>query len=175
MYKNTPVPKNTAAKIYALVSLLGGAFIFLSTNFWNYSMIWIPQLIGVILLVFAIYFASAYLLRRFTFSIEESSGEGESGEGEFTFRITELRYNRQMTLCLVNVSDIKLCRTVTPENRKKVKEEAQNKKRFTYDTAFAAPKQLELQMHVDDEDISMIITYDPDLVGVMNKLGVKVE
>ena len=175
MYKNTPVPKNTAAKVYALVALLGGAFLFLSTNFWNYSMPWLPQLIGVILLVFAIYIASAYLLRRYTFSIEESSGEGESGEGEFTFRITELRYNRQMTLCLVDVADIKLCRTVTPENRKKVKEEAQNKKRFTYDTAFAAPKQLELQMHVDDEEISMIITYDPDLVGVMNKLGVKVE
>ena len=174
MYKNTPVPKNTAAKIYALVSLLGGAFLFLSTNLWNYSMPWLPQLIGVILLVFAIYIASAYLLRRYSFSIEESGGKVE-GEDGFSFRITELKYNRQMTLCLVNVSDIKLCRTVTPENRKKVKEEAQNKKRFTYDTAFAAPKQLELQMHVDDEDISMIITYDPDLVGVMNKLGVKVE
>lgn len=174
MYKNTPVPKNTAAKIYALVSLLGGAFLFISTNFWNYSMPWLPQLIGVILLVFAVYIASAYLLRRYTFSIEESGGEVE-GEDGFSFRITELRYNRQMTLCLVNVSDIKLCRTVTPENRKKVKEEAQNKKRFTYDTAFATPKQLELQMHVDDEEISMIITYDPDLVGVMNKLGVKEE
>ena len=175
MYKNTPVPKNTAAKIYALVSLLGGAFLFLSTNLWNYSMPWLPQLFGVILLVFAIYIASAYLLRRYTFSIEESGGEGESGEDGFSFRITELKYNRQMTLCLVNVSDIKLCRTVTPENRKKVKEEAQNKKRFTYDTAFAAPKQLELQMHVDDEEISMFITYDPDLVGILNKLGVKVE
>ena len=174
MYKNTPVPKNTAAKIYALVSLLGGAFLFLSTNLWNYSMPWLPQLIGVILLVFAIYIASAYLLRRYTFSIEESGGEVK-GEDGFSFRITELRYNRQMTLCLVNVSDIRLCRIVTPENRKRVKEEAQNKKRFTYDTAFAAPKQLELQMHVDDEEISMIITYDPDLVGVMNKLGVKVE
>ena len=174
MYKNTPVPKNTAAKIYALVSLLGGAFLFLSTNLWNYSMPWLPQLIGVILLVFAIYIASAYLLRRYTFSIEESGGEVEGEEG-FSFRITELKYYRQMTLCLVNVGDIKLCRTVTPENRKKVREEAQNKKRFTYDTAFAAPKQLELQMHVDDEEISMFITYDPDLVGILNKLGVKVE
>ncbi len=165
------------AKLYALITLIGGLVLFISANYLNYRFPWLVQCFGVVLIGAAIYLATAYLLRRYTFSVEDSEKEDEDGDKipTYLFRITEFKNNRNITLCLVETRDIKLCRTVTPENRKKVKEERKTKKRYTYDIAFAAPKQLELQMHVDDEDISMLITYAPELVGVLNKLGVKAE
>ncbi len=177
MYKNTPTPKNFVAKMYALILLLGGFVLFVSANYLNYHFPWLIQCIAIVLIGASIYLASAYLLRRYTFSVEDSEKEDYDGEivTTYLFRITEFKNNRNITLCLVETRDIKLCRTVTPENRKKVKTERKAKKRYTYDTAFAAPRQLELQMHVDDEDISMLVTYDPELVGVLNKLGVRVE
>ncbi len=177
MYKNTPTPKNFVAKMYVLITLIGGLVLFISANYLNYHFPWLVQCLGVVLIGAAIYLATAYLLRRYTYSVEDSEKEDYVGEKvpSYLFRITEFKNNRNLTLCLVEVSDIKVCRTVTPENRKKVKEERKSKKRYTYDIAFAAPKQLELQMHVDGEDISMLVTYDPELVGVFNKLGVKVE
>ncbi len=177
MYKNTPTPKNTVAKLYALIMLVSGFVLFVSANYLNYHFPWLVQCLGVVLIGAAIYLATAYILRRYTFSVEDSEKEDYDGEMILTylFRITEFKNNRNITLCLVETGDIKLCRTVTPENRKKVREERKSKKRYTYDIAFAAPKQLELQMHVDDEDISMLITYDPELIGVFNKLGVRIE
>ncbi len=177
MYQNTPTPKNTLAKTYALITLVGGIVLFISANYIQYYFPWLVQCFGVVLIGASIYLATAFLLRRYTYSVEDSEKEDEDGEmmPTYLFRITEFKNNRNITLCLVEVRDIKLCRTVTPENRKKVKSERKTKKRYTYDIAFAAPKQLELQMHVDDEDISMLITYDPELVGVFNKLGVRVE
>ncbi len=177
MYQNTPTPKNFVAKMYALILLIGGLVLFISASYLNYNFPWLVQCIAIVLIGASIYIASAYLLRRYTFSVDGSEKEDYDGETvpTYLFRITEFKNNRNITLCLVETRDIKLCRTVTPENRKKVKEERKTKKKYTYDTAFAAPRQLELQMHVDDEKISILITYDPELVGILNKLGVRVE
>ncbi len=163
--------------MYALILLLGGFVLFISTNGIDYKFPWLVQCIGVVLIGAAIYLATAYLLRRYTFSVVESEKQDYDGETvpEYLFKITEQKGNRSVTLCLVGIKDIKLCRTVTPENRKKVKEERKAKQRYTYDTAFAAPRQLELQMYTDGEEISMLVTYDPELIGVLNKLGVRVE
>ncbi len=177
MYRNTPVPKNIVAKIYAFIALIGGLVLFLSTNGIDYKYPILPQALAMAFFCFAIYIASVYLLRRYTFSIELSDKQDEDGgiEPIYLFRISELKYAKQMTVCLVEVSDIRLCRTVTPENRKAVNESCKEKKRYRYDTQFAASRQLELQMFVDDEDISMLVTYDADLTAALKSLGVKVE
>ncbi len=177
MYRNSPVPKNTVAKIYTLIMLIGGLVLFVSANYIEYIFPWLVQCFGVILIGAAIYIASVYLLKRYTFSVEDFEREDEDGDisRSFRFRISEMKGNRNITVCLIEMGDIKACRTVDPENRKKVREERRGKNKYSYDTAFAAPRQLELQIKLDGEDISMLITYDPELIGVMNKLGVRIE
>ncbi len=177
MYQKSPLPKNTIAKLYALIALAGGLVLFISASYINYQLPWLFQIFGIILIGAAIYIASVYLLRRYTFSVEDSEKEDEDGDKTQTylFRISEFKNNKNLTVCLVEVSDIQLCREVTPENRKKIKEERKNKKKFSYDTSFAAPKQLELQLFLNEEEVSILITYDPELIGVLNKLGVRVE
>ncbi len=177
MYKNTPIPKNTAAKIYAAASLIVGFALFLSTGVIDYRFPWLAQMIGIIFLGFSIYVASVYLLRRYTFSVEESEKTGALGgkEPSYLFRITELKSTKQLTVCLVDVDDIKLCRTVTAKNRKTVNAERKAYKRYRYDTQFIAPRRLELQIHIDGEDISVLVTYDESLAIALKQCGVRVE
>ena len=77
MFKKAIKHKNTAAKISALLCLICGAALFILAGNGMVSISVLAQAISIILIVAAIYIASAYLLREYTYSIEPNTKIGE--------------------------------------------------------------------------------------------------
>ncbi|MBQ8409330.1 MAG: hypothetical protein IJY39_10770 [Clostridia bacterium] len=171
LYKKTIKPKNTAGKITSLLCLLCGAALFILAS-GNYIMFpSIAQVAGVILIGIAIYVASAYLLREYTFSVTQSEkfdSEDASYAEKFDFIITEKKNNRDIKVCHFGMNDVTGVRAVDPENKKQVQEERKDMKRFTYNTEYAAARYIELQASLDDEQYSILVSYDEDLLRVLN-------
>lgn len=159
--------KNTAGKITALLCLIGGGFLFILANG---SLILFPalaQTIGLILIAASIYIAVAYLLRQYTFSVEANdnfSNDESDFSDQYSFRITEAKGKRNIKVVDVQMSEIVSCRTVAPTNRKLVRAERKQMKRFTYDTCFAPSRQIEIVAEIDGESYSILVSYDPDLL-----------
>lgn len=172
LYQKTFKPKNTAGKITALLCLLGGALLFILAN-GHIPLPLLAQIAGVILICTSIYIASAYLLREYTFSVTQGKNyndeEAEYSE-KFDFIITEKKNNRDIKVCHFIMSDITAVREVSPENKKQVQAERKSKKRYTYNTQYAASRLIEVAATMDDENYSILITYDEDLLRVMNDL-----
>ena len=172
MFKKTPVPKNTVAKISALTALVLGLFMFVSARIDVIALPWLAQIIAIILLTFSIHVTTSYLLKRYTFIIESMSGAAESGEGAYDFIITEFRSNREIKVCHVSDKSINYIRVVTPENKKAVSAERKKMQRYTYDITFAAPRKLEIVVENGDELASMLVTYDEELLDALISIGV---
>ncbi|MBE6535275.1 MAG: hypothetical protein E7677_01450 [Ruminococcaceae bacterium] len=137
MYKNTPKPKNTYAKIVSLVSLLLGSALFVMSNSGMIAAPAIAQLLGLFLMTAAIYIASVFLLRQYTFEVDENpSGE----ERELDFTITERKGNRDITVCRIGLDEIIMAREVNAQNKNQVSAERKKMKRYAYDTTFIAAK-----------------------------------
>ncbi len=167
MYKNTPKPKNTYAKIVALVSLILGALLFIMANSNIIAAPAIAQILGLLLVTLSIYIASVFLLRQYTFSVEPNPS---SDERELDFTITERKGNRDITVCRIGLDEIVLAREVNPQNKKIVNTERKKMKRYAYDTSFFAPKQIEIVSKFDGEDISILITYDEELLKILSNI-----
>ena len=171
MYKKTPVPKNTAAKISALLTLIGGAFMFIMVGGENIPLPLLAQTIGIVFLTFSVYVAVAFLLRRYTFILEMVSKE--DGENDCDFIVKELKSNREIRVCHVSVKDILFIREVDAKNKKSVDRDRAKKKKYTYDTQFCAAKRLEIAIKYDGEDISLLVTYDEELLNALVAVGVR--
>ncbi len=172
MFKKTPAPKNTAAKISALLTLLSGVFMFIMAGGQAIPLPWLAQIVGILLLTFSIYVASAYLLRRYTFIVESVSDAAESRDGAYDLIINELRSNRELKVCHISVKNIEFIRVVNAENKKTVAEDRKRKQRFTYDTQFAAARRIEIAIAHEGEEASMLVTYDEELLNVLLSVGV---
>ena len=170
-FRKTVTKKNTAGKITALLCLLSGAALVLLAGQIG-QFVALAQLLGVGLLGASIYIASAYLLRVYTFSVEPSGKAGDELplEERYDFLITERKGNRDVKVCHLGLGDITNLRVVDPENKKQILEERKNKKRFTYNTEYAASRQIEVAATIDDEDYSILITYDEELFRVLKDL-----
>lgn len=161
IYQNTPNPKNTYAKILALVSLLLGAGLFIVSNLNILDAPAVPQLFGLILITVSIFVASLYLIRQYTFSIDLNP---TSETDELDFIITERKGKRDVTVCRIGISDMKMGREVNAQNKKRVAEERKKMKRYTYDTTFLPSKRIELVFKIDEEFYSLLVTYDEFLL-----------
>ena len=166
MYKNTPKPKNTYAKIVSLVSLILGAALFAMSNAKIIAAPAVAQLFGLLLLTVSIYVASVFLLRQYTFTIEENPS---SQERELDFTVTERKNNRDITVCRIGLDEIVLAREVNAQNKKTVAAERKSMKRYTYDTAFIAAKKIEIVCKCDDDDISLLVTFDEQLLNLLKQ------
>ena len=169
MYSNTPNPKNIAAKITSLLCLIMGAFMFIVANSNSLKFPWIAQLIGLILITVSIYVASAYLLRQYTFSVQpRESSSGEVYE-KTDFCITEKRSSKSFTVCRISLDEIVSVKTVDPQNKKQIMNDRKKLKRFTYNTEFAASRQIEVVCNCESELLSILITYDEKLLNILSK------
>lgn len=177
MFKKVIAPKNTAAKISALLTLLGGAFMFIMANGNFIPLPWLAQLIGIVLLTFSIFVASAYLLRQYSVVIESVSGAAEDGEGAYDFLVYELgasRYKKgDRKVCHVSVRHIEFIRIVTAENKKEVARERVKLDKYTYDSQFAPSRRIEVVIKNGGEEASMLLTYDEDVLNALLAVGVR--
>lgn len=172
MFKKTPAPKNTVAKISALAALVVGLFVFVSARTDAIALPWLAQIIAIILLTFSLHVTTSYLLKRYTFIIESMSGAAKSGEGAYDFIITQNTSNREIKVCHVSDKCIKYIRPVTPENKKTVSAERKKMQRYTYDITFAAPRKIEIVVENGGEEASMLVTYDEELLNALISIGV---
>ena len=177
MFKKRIAPKNRAAKISALLTLLGGAFMFIMANGGNIPLPWLAQLIGIALLTFSIYVASAYLFRQYSVVIEPMSGATEDGEGTYDFLVYEIDGRKHQRgdrkVCHVSVRHIEFIRVVTAENKKEVARERAKLDKYTYDSQFAPSRRIEVVIKNGREEASMLLTYDEELLRALVAVGVR--
>lgn len=165
MYSNTPKPKNTYAKIVSLICLLMGAALFVLANTKLFDSPALLQLAGIVLMTAAIYIASVYLLRQYSFSVEQNPS---SEQKELDFVIMERRGKREIAVCRIGLDEIVEAREVNKQNKKQITENRRKMQRYTYDTTFIAPRRIELLCKYDDADISILVTYDEKLLTLLN-------
>ena len=164
MYKNSPQHKNTAAKICALSCLLSGGALFCLTNARLIAFASLAQLIGILLIAAAVYIASAFLLRSYTYIVEEN------GSGGYDFLITEKKNKRDIKVLHFYITDISSAREVNPSNHKQIQAERKAKKRYTYCTEFGARRFVEINAAIDGELYSVFVPYDRTLLDLLNSL-----
>ena len=169
MYSNTPNPKNIAAKITSLLCLIMGSFMFIVANSNSLKFPWIAQLTGLILITVSIYVASAFLLRQYTFSIQPSDLNSDDTYEKNDFCITEKRSSKNFTVCRISLDEIVSVKTVYPQNKKQIMTDRKKMKRFTYNTEFAASRQIEVVCNCEGELLSILITYDEKLLKILSK------
>lgn len=166
MFKITPTPKNTYAKILCFVCLLLGAGLFIFANLDGVSYPAIPQLLGVISFTVSIYTASVYLLRQYTFSIDLNPA-GDNNELDLV--IIEHKGKREITVCRIGLDEMISVREVNAQNKKQIKAQRKKAKCYTYDTSFIAHRRIEILCRLEDEDFSIFTTYDEHLFAALNK------
>ena len=172
MFKKVIKHKNTSAKISALICLVCGAALFIFASNGMIALPVIAEALAIVLIVVAIYIASAYLLREYTYSIEPTArvSEDESGN-KHDIIIFERKSNKQVKVCHIELNDVTKINIIDPKNRKAIQSERKNMKRYTYDTRFAASMQVEIRAIIDEEEYSIIISYDDELLEALKKIG----
>ena len=169
LYNKTMKHKNTAGKITALLLLLAGAAVFIMASNLTESFVSIIQFIGVILIGISVYIATAYLLREYTFSVSQANLKGgESFAESFDLIVYEKKNNRDVKACHFSMSDLTRVTVVDPKNKKQIAKERKNMKCYTYNTQFAASRYIEVRATLTDEDYSILLTYDDELLRVLN-------
>ena len=170
LYKKTVQPKNTAAKVTSLLTLLSGLFLWIASN--SISIPVIPQSCAVILFAVSIYVASAYLLREYSYEISANYKEGES-EKKYIYDliVTEHKGKRLIKVCHIELSDVTSVKEINPKNAKKAKTERKKMSRYSYNTQFAASRKIEIQATVSGENISVLLTYDEELLNALREFG----
>ena len=170
-YKKVIKHKNTAGKITALLCLICGGFLFIMASG---NMILFPavaQTLGFVLIAASIYIAVSFLLREYTYSIDVNSSFSDDNKEyseKYSFRITEAKGKRNIKVVDVQMNEIVDYRIVDPSNRKQVRAERKNMKRFTYDTCFAPNRQIEVIAEIDDESYSIIVSFDEELLAALD-------
>lgn len=173
MFKKIIKHKNTAGKISALLCLIVGAALFILAGNGLVAIPALAQLISICLLGASIYIASAFLLREYTYAIEGNMHivEDDDISKQYDLIVTEAKGKRQIKVCHIEMSDIKKVRIITPENKKAVKSERKDAKRYTYDTQFAPNRQIEIKAEIDHEDYSIILSYDEEFLAALSRFN----
>jgi len=168
LYQKNIKPKNKLGKAFALIFLILGAVAFIAGAS-NLPFPTIYQSLGVILLTVSVYIATAYLLREYIYSIAPNDREHDNESYNFDFIIKENKGNRIIKVCDIVMKDIKRVRVIDQSNKKQVAEERKKMTRYTYNTEFAASKKIEIVSVIQDETISIIVTYDEELLRAISR------
>ncbi len=180
-------PKNRTGKTVALICYLFGGVLFLLSGmrFVKYAS-WV-QLAGLIFFCAAIYVTSIYLLREYTVSVESARGksryepeedeEDEVGENAasgdlrraYDLVIHEHRGKRIIKVCHLSVAELTEVTAVTKDNCKEIKVSRKDKRirKFTYNSEFLPPMQLEVRALYEGEEFSLLLPYDDELLQVL--------
>ena len=165
LYKNTVTPKNTAAKITAMLCLIMGLFLWIVSSYAPLPSVF--QSIAIIFFVVAIYIASVCLLRIYSYEIAYNYKENVTdAEKLYDLIIYERKNSRFIKVCHIELSDIRSVREVNPKNIKEVKAQRKSMKRYTYNTEFAASRKIEVVADLDGEYISSYSLFPLQIISV---------
>ncbi len=170
LYKKTIKPKNTAAKATSLLTLLSGFFLWIAAS--SIPLPAIPQSCAIILFAVSIYVASAYLLREYSYEIAYNYKEDEEDDKHrHDIIVTEIKGKRYVKVCHIELSDITSVKEINPKNAKETKSQRKKMSRYTYNTQFAASRKIEIQANISGECISVLLTFDEDLLASLRSFG----
>ncbi len=181
LYNKRFKPKNRAGKTVALVCYFGGGALFLlsGSSYIKYAA-WI-QLAAIVLFCAAIYVTAIYLLREYTVAVEPRRGKGYEDEDEDLppadpravrdLLVYEHRGKRTLKVCHLSMAELTGVTVVNKENRKQVKAGRKDKKlrKYTYDSEFLPPMQLEVRAIYEDEEFSLLLPYDRELEVILTR------
>ncbi|MBE6684607.1 MAG: hypothetical protein E7592_03010 [Ruminococcaceae bacterium] len=172
IYQKKIQPKNISAKITSALCLVCGAALLILAQAGYIAIPILAQLLGLVLWVAAVYIASAYLLRDYTYSVQANSkvGENDTLSEIYDFIVYENKGKKSVKVCHIELKDITLVRKITPESKKNSTNEQKNIKRFVYNTQFAASQKIEILANISSEDYSVTVTYDEELLSVLQKI-----
>lgn len=170
LYKKTIKPQNTAAKVTCLLTLISGFFLWIGAS--AIPMPAIPQTCAVILFAVSIYVASAYLLREYSYEIANNYKDSElDSKHRHDLIVTEHKGKRLIKVCHIELSDVTAVKEITPKNAKITKVERKKMSRYSYNTQYAASRKIEIQADISGEMISVLLTYDEELLNTLKNLG----
>jgi hypothetical protein len=171
LYHKTLAPKNTFGKLMSLFYLIGGAILYLSANTVKYAAS-VLQVICVLFIGISIYIAVAFLLRQYCFSIMQSNTEDTDlpPSHRYDFIITEKKGKRDIKVLHFGMRDLTSIQIVDEKNKTQVAKERKPMKRYTYNMEYAAKRLIEVRAVLDEEEYSILITYDEELLKIMQSL-----
>ena len=170
LYKKIITPKNTAAKVTSLLTLLSGLFLWIAAS--SIPLPVIPQSCAFILFAVSIYVATAYLLREYSYEIAYNYKEDEeNNKYRHDLIVTEHKGKRLIKVCHIELSDVTAVKEINPKNAKECKTQRKKMSRYTYNTQFAASRKIEVQATVSGEEISVLLTFDEELLSALRSFG----
>lgn len=172
MYKYTPKIKNTTGKIYSLLLLICGVILFFLPIIQNIKFGALIQSAGIILITAAVYICTAYLLRNYTFSVDNSEqktvdvfgDEYENPIQRIDFTVYDNKPRRSILVCRIGLDEIKRVEIMEKKNQKELKQSAKNYNRYKYDSTFIPSKQIV----VFTKDDCVFVTFDERLYHILN-------
>lgn len=170
LYNKTPKPENKKGKAVALILLLAGALFFIIASNDKVAFASVIQVAAIVSFTASIYIAAAYLLREYTFCIQKNGNSGDTPAENYDFLVYDNKGKRQVKACHFEMKDITGVRVIDKSNRKEAEKERKAMKRYLYDCDYSPERFIELRAHLEGEDYSIYVTYDEELLRVLQSL-----
>lgn len=173
MYKKIPKTKKLAASIFVMVLIALGIYIFSLGSMRFIPAPVIAQFFGVIFLVSGIYIYSTNVLKEMIYQITPTEREVTEEElalcgnrAKYDFIVSQHKAIRDVVNVRVGLDEVTEAVEINRFNRAEYRKKDKKKKRYSFDTQFAPARQLRVQVN---DDIVLFLTYDEELLGLLNK------
>ncbi|MBQ7357875.1 MAG: hypothetical protein IJW65_03985 [Clostridia bacterium] len=173
MYKKIPKTKKLAASVFVMVLMAVGIFMF---GLGSMRLIVAPvvaQFFGVVFLTTGIYIMSTKVLKEMVHEIRPTDRDVSEEEiiaggnrAKYDFIVSQHKGFRDIVNVRVGLDEVTEAVEINRLNRAQYRKKDKTKKRYSYDTQFAPARQLRVQVN---DDIVLFLTYDEELLKILNK------
>ena len=165
IYSHTPQKNIKKLRSITAISLFGALAIMICTSiFQNIPFRWAVQIIGLVILTFAIFVLSRYIMKSFVYDIVQN-------DDEMFFTVTEIQNRHTITVCRLSLSciqDVQVCDDADKKNTLKSQIKADKRKTYNYCADFLETKSLYI-FSDEGEDICVTVSYDETLLDILSK------
>ncbi len=173
MFKKIPKTKKGMAILFVMLLLAGGIFGFFMGSAEFIPLPIVAQFLGVCFIVTAIYILSANVLKEMIYTVCPTEREVSEEEislcgrrARYDFIVAQNKGYRELVLCRVGLDEVKEAVEINKLNRGKYRAEDKVRKRYNYDTQLAPSRQIRVRVN---DDIILFLTYDEELLKLLNK------
>ena len=169
LYSKTFIHKNKEAKIIALACLLFGGLIFAAAGAGVLPIPAISELIGLILIVVAIYIASCYLLRQYTVSVELNKKDEDNMRDAYDLIVRERKGKKLIKVCHIGLENMISLEIVDKKAKKDDKKQIKDAYRYIYDTELFSKKRISLLCETGGYKSLIYLSFDDELFGILRE------
>ena len=163
MYSYSPKTNKQREKIVCAALFAAGIAIFLPTLHPQTPLPALFQLVSLLLLTAAISVLIRYLMRNYTYAVQECDRGGDIPD----FVITEQYGKRLTVVCRVSVTEVEAAMPVTEENRLQIKEMTKGKRVFSYISEINPRDLYLITVRMENETVYLKIVADKTLISVL--------